>query len=354
MSIRKTLMRILPAYRARDAILGELESISYAVSTLNKKLEDMERKNDYLFYCLQHMDGESEMETKQRVFLNLPKAGGIVRDFQSVANYILQRTADVCEENGIAFFLEYGTLLGAVRHHGFIPWDDDVDIGMMRDDCNRLMGILKDDPELEMRRFYRYTRPGYEAAYIIKIKLRKSDKFFIDVFPFDFLDTSPESYRSAWEEADRMCVRFHDELQKVFRENGFPDDCCVPTRSDVLDEVVPEVEKRYLEELNQRFADKNCPERAVCDALDRIRKYRRKMSVFPSSVFFPLRCEEGIFEGRTYPIPNQTEKVLETLYGDYMSLPKAIEHTHAKELGAISGEDAALVDWVRDMARPGE
>ena len=105
----------------------------------------LDSKNDYLFFCLQHLDKETDLETKKRVFLNLPKASGQVADFQFVANYILSRVKNICDDNGIVISLCGGTLLGAVRHHGFIPWDDDIDIEIMRDDYYRLEEILADD-----------------------------------------------------------------------------------------------------------------------------------------------------------------------------------------------------------------
>ena len=53
-----------------------------------------------------------------------------IREIQSVSLEILKRIADLCEELGIRYYLLAGTLIGAVRHQGFIPWDDDMDIGM--------------------------------------------------------------------------------------------------------------------------------------------------------------------------------------------------------------------------------
>ena len=58
---------------------------------------------------------------------------------------VLQIVIDVCKKHNLQYFADWGTLLGAVRHNGFIPWDDDIDICFKRDDYNKLISILKDE-----------------------------------------------------------------------------------------------------------------------------------------------------------------------------------------------------------------
>ena len=66
-----------------------------------------------------------------------------VEELQKIELEILKYIDKVCKENSLTYFLAYGTLIGAIRHKGFIPWDDDVDIQMPRDDYNKLCEILK-------------------------------------------------------------------------------------------------------------------------------------------------------------------------------------------------------------------
>ena len=58
---------------------------------------------------------------------------------------ILSYIDKICKENNIKYFIHYGSMLGAVRHKGFIPWDDDIDIGMYREDYERLKAAVIND-----------------------------------------------------------------------------------------------------------------------------------------------------------------------------------------------------------------
>ena len=64
-------------------------------------------------------------------------------EIKSCAKNVLEIFAEFCEQNDLKYYLAYGPLIGAVRHNGFIPWDDDIDLEMPRNDYNRLMEILE-------------------------------------------------------------------------------------------------------------------------------------------------------------------------------------------------------------------
>lgn len=123
----------------------------------------------------------------------------MLRKLQLAQLLILKKIDKLCIDNGLTYYLVGGTLLGAIRHQGFIPWDDDVDIAMYRDDYNRLQEILKDQYD---EVFFLQT-PSTDKNYnrqIAKVRLRETYQvekslsdiemnhgIYIDVFPLDYV-----------------------------------------------------------------------------------------------------------------------------------------------------------------------
>ena len=67
----------------------------------------------------------------------------ILKQVQQMELEILRDFMDVCEENGLRYFGFAGTGIGAIRHGGFIPWDDDIDVAMPRKDYDRFMNVME-------------------------------------------------------------------------------------------------------------------------------------------------------------------------------------------------------------------
>lgn len=76
---------------------------------------------------------------------------------------------EICRSENIAYWIDSGTLLGAVRHRGFIPWDDDMDVGMMREDIDKLKNVISQYSDFEVTDNYRvFEGPHHNLAFAFK------------------------------------------------------------------------------------------------------------------------------------------------------------------------------------------
>ena len=139
-----------------------------------------------------------------------------IKETQRISLEILHTVAEICEEQHLRYALIYGTLIGAVRHHGYIPWDDDVDIMMPRPDYDKLLVYLKDHiqeyPHLQV--FNRDECPEYpymitrisDDRYVIEMANEKPFGMgvFIDIYPYDGLGKTKDEAIKYGLKGDRL------------------------------------------------------------------------------------------------------------------------------------------------------
>ncbi len=343
MSITAFLRKLIPSYRVAESTNKRLEAISSQLSTINRSLEGMNYKNEYLFFLLRHLENETLEETRRRVFLDMPRANGILREIQLGSNYILKKLKTICEQNNIQFWLEAGTLLGAVRHHGFIPWDDDIDIGMSKDDLLKLYQIVIDDPELELHNYYFYREKDSKAAIIHKVKLKGSDMFFVDVFPREFICLSDaESIPQKSHEIFNLCANYHSDLLHFFRQTGWMPKGNRAEKQLEFDSFVSQLDNNYRDRLSTLLGKKTSTHFCIC--LEHSPKLIDFFGILPVDVYFPIIKNEVDFEGDKYNAFSNYLEYLKFLYGDFLRFPNNISSsTHEKEFSDYSDKDRAIL-----------
>lgn len=314
MRLRDLIKRYLPSYRTEARMMEKMDA-------LRKDLREMDKKNEYLFMLSQMQPGETLDDVRKRIHLQLPKATGRLRNIQIAENYILQRVKDICDANGLEFFLIGGTLMGALRHKGFIPWDNDIDIGMMRQDLLKLKALLENDPELTLEYCY-----NYEAGLKVpKIKFRASKAIFIDVFIFDRIDVGADDPAAVWEETKRINTAYSAKLREIAQpyasEYG-----CRPLENPRIDQALTAVEAE-MEKNFGRFGRGEW----FCETLDSPYWSRDPRGIVRVADRFPLIKDAVEFEGRTYDAWRNYEDALTHFFGDFMSLPFSVSEPHTTE-----------------------
>ena len=312
MSIKKRVLRLIPSYRCKDAIMDELSHLNQQLNLKNRRIADLNAKNDFLFFCLQRLEGESDLETRKRVFLSMPKAEGDLRLVQLISNYILARLKDVCDKHSLEFFLMAGTLVGAMRHKGYIPWDDDIDIGIMRKDYDQLVSILKKDNELELSSYY-----GTFGNRQIKVKLKKSDRFFVDLYLFDYIDVNEQNMQSRWEETQKMSRTIEQIIFKDFPQNSRVFDALRPVKLDNVEEAVVQYTQKMYEQCGYLGNGAY-----FCPAIDMPSSFRADHPILKVEDQFPFG--ELDFEGKKYGVWKNYMAYFDLIY-DPWGLPYSIK-----------------------------
>lgn len=119
---------------------NKIHYLTKEIRKLNNKFEQQTKKYDDIL--------KSNNELLSYIFINKNiKADGILRYIQLQTLEMLKFIVKICEKNNITYWLDYGSLLGAIRHQGFVPWDDEMDIGMPREDYEKFIKVII--PEIE-------------------------------------------------------------------------------------------------------------------------------------------------------------------------------------------------------------
>lgn len=252
---------------------------------------------------------------------------------QKVMLEILLEIHRICEENKITYWLEAGTLLGAVRHKGFIPWDDDCDVAMPRKDYEKFLKIAQEKLPDNMFLQTEKTDSEYPIPWA---KIRKNgtilietgesgeEKYhhgiFVDIFPYDYYESEEIIRKLQW------ARRTKDEKNKYPR--GSLKRILFGLYANIL-LYVPihniERKRKYLVEHREEYNSKNYHYFSyAADVGD--------VCVTTIDDVLPTRLGKNIFEGVSFYVPNNFDNVLKANYGtNYMKLPPINQRkTHAK------------------------
>lgn len=250
-----------------------------------------------------------------------------MNELQKKLYVLLCEIDDICTKHGITYYLAAGGALGAVRNGGFLPWDDDLDLYITRDNWEKLIKIM-DEEIADNRNFvYQGKNPYYynpigryvdeESTFQMRSLLLPGDcgGVFVEFFLFDPLPT------------DLIGKEHHKKTLKLYTELTSPYFSFNHSLFDSHGEFEPGKFVKYHERTKQEGINGVCKElQAVLESTeddnceDYCMRYGKITYIFPKETFGNGR--KISFEGRKFPVPDQIERIFRIGYGDdWMCVP---------------------------------
>lgn len=234
---------------------------------------------------------------------------------------ILDNIDSFCKKNKINYWLDYGTLLGAVRHSGYIPWDDDIDIGMLRDDYNKFLKEYNNSSskykliasEIDKDYYFAFGKV-MDTNTILYEPDENGLKIgvYVDIFVHDKASDNMDDNKKSYKKRDlyqklRIAQLFPDLYDKTslkkkilrFFINTYLK--CLP--KNYYTKKIIKNSQKYSNQDTNKIADFLAPYEVIVDK-----------DIFDNFTYLK-------FEKNKYPVPEMYDEYLKAIYGDYMTLP---------------------------------
>lgn len=227
-----------------------------------------------------------------------PKARGKLRKLQIADTLLLKIFHNICVKHNMQYWLADGTLLGAIRHNGFIPWDDDLDVCISYDSYDKMVSVLQSEFNNTNFKLYGIDKTRFGNA-TIRITHQNFEFLNLDIF---------YCHPSSLPTEDRAYVQQIKEQYKRLYYRRF---------SHILRED-KETLKNFRLELNVPF-EKAIKSVELSEASTLVRQISSSFTFVDKSVVFPLKSHK--FEEFEFYVPNDTHKALTECFGNYLSFP---------------------------------
>lgn len=331
---------------------------------------------------LEFQEGFFEQEVRDGFYIDMT-----MKTVWAAELEVLQKVAEICDRHGLVWYAAYGTLLGAIRHEGFVPWDDDMDIWVKRADYNKLLKILPE--ELPEGYFVRspLTKEGYDQFHMlvnsgnrISIAPKWLEQYHgcpfsvgLDIFPLDYLARDEEE-RIMQENLVRIACRGAQVACTLFREGCEDAEEPEKARKELIEEIEAaihylkencgiEIDYKLVEEekwyalssefgkWGNYFAMMYGEEESdyLVNFIDYVRWFHKK---FPKEWFAEIYS--ATFENFMLPVPCGYDQILHRIYADYEVVAKK-DGTHdypyyARQLGELK---EMMHDRIKQVQRLG-
>ncbi len=239
-----------------------------------------------------------------------------IQELRKIQMGILDEVHQFCENNGLRYFLSSGTLIGAVRHQGYIPWDDDIDIYMPRKDYEQFLTSYHDEkgiyhainPRTEPHYYYTFAKVVDRRTRMVEAETKGYEiGVYMDIFPVDYVTDNLQERERVFKQKKllykiRRCKISNDNPLQSFL--GYWVYKCWPMS-------VKQIERRI-----RQLIVLPTPTLTVCNMTEAGPKMK---GCFPAADI--NSSVDILFEGRHYKTMVGYKDYLERTYGDYMTLP---------------------------------
>lgn len=235
---------------------------------------------------------------------------------------LLDFVVNICKKYGLEYWLDFGLLLGAIRHEGFVPWDDDLDIGMIREDYDVFLDKIKEEIDnnglsdllkISINVHFFKPLPILQLLYYCE-EVHDTIIAGIDIFPYDFIDDISSCDLKTYLNVRNSVINNN--------RNGMP---------------INEALKEYFNKFNLSYGTKKYTVSGIEGGRGSFKGFEK--IIFETKDIFPLK--KAKFENTDYYIPNNPHKFLAETYGDYLNIPKVPYH-HQERYDHLRKRDDGL------------
>jgi len=240
--------------------------------------------------------------------------GSELRSLQNHLLILLEYFDKICRDNNITYWLSSGTCLGAIRHQGFIPWDDDIDVEMLRDDYLKFIKVFQPDEDFVLQT---YNNDLYYTEPFPKLRLRKT---FIGEGKLTSLYKNKGVFLDIFimERSNSITAAFCHLVLGSLRRISY----CIMNPTSITDMFFTFVKKGSFGivdfmRLFKFLSKKELLRHTIGTGL--VKNIRKESEIFPLG--------KAYFEGKEYPVPGNVDLYLHRMFGNYIEIPSSV-HTH--------------------------
>ena len=261
-----------------------------------------------------------------------------LREVQLMQLELMRIVDEFCLKNNIRYYLIAGSCLGAIRHGGFIPWDDDIDIALMRDDYDRFIDLFGRSCEHGKYSIQNYFTDSHFVPALSRIciegtymdipserHLKNRKNTYIDIFP---LDNVPDDLKNRKRQKNSLkIIDFLMNLKQYHVYRGTLSERLIKRIVSLMLTVLP---LKFLQRVRYRIMTEYSSVETSC-VCSTTSKYGYDKQIIDRAVYGePVRT---MFDGIEVNIPRQTETYLRILYGsNYMQLPPEEKRVRPQEV----------------------